>query len=229
MYLKFLGVGAAFNYQTNNNCAYFKVNKTLYVFDMGEKICDKILAMKLLDDVDDIVVLVTHLHSDHIGSLEPFLYWNHFFSKKPVKVFYPLKENLHKLLELTGLDFPFEIYDDYSLIKDIKVEPVVVKHIDGSYGYFIYSKDCNFYYSGDTSILLDRAIVELKEGKIDEMYHEVTVSTNAMIHTHISTLMEKFNLEERKKIVLMHLANEETIRQGKQAGFQIAIEEKVNG
>ena len=102
MYLKFLGVGAAFNYQTNNNCAYFKVNKTLYVFDMGEKICDKILAMKLLDDVNDIVLLVTHLHSDHIGSLEPFLYWNHFFSKKPVKVFYPLKENLHKLLELTG-------------------------------------------------------------------------------------------------------------------------------
>ena len=87
MYLKFLGVGAAFNYFTNNNCAYFKQNGKLYIFDMGEKICDKILALHLLDDVDEIVVLITHLHSDHIGSLEPFLYWIHFFSKKMVKVF----------------------------------------------------------------------------------------------------------------------------------------------
>ena len=120
MFLKFLGVGAAFNYQTNNNCAYLKINKTLYFFDMGEKICDKVLALHLLDDVENIVVLVTHLHSDHIGSLEPFLYWIHFFSKKNVKVFYPLKNNLKTLLQLTGLDFEFEIYDDYSLIKDIK-------------------------------------------------------------------------------------------------------------
>ena len=228
MFLKFLGVGAAFNYQTSNNCAYFKVDKTLFLFDMGEKICDKILAMKLLDDVDNIVVLVTHLHSDHIGSLEPFLYWNHFFSKKPVRVFYPIKGNLHKLLELTGLDFPFEIYNDYSLIKEVKVEPVEVKHIDGSYGYFVYAKDINFYYSGDTSVLLPRAVKELKEGKIGEMYHEVTVSTNAMIHTHISVLEENFNQEERKKIILMHLANQETIDQGLKAGFQIAKEEKLH-
>ena len=229
MYLKFLGVGAAFNYFTNNNCAYFKQNGKLYIFDMGEKICDKILALHLLDDVDEIVVLITHLHSDHIGSLEPFLYWIHFFSKKTVKVFYPLKDNLKKLLQLTGLDFDFEIYNDYSLIKDLKVEPVEVPHIPGSYAYFVYSKEINFYYSGDTSKLLDRAVRELKSGKIDEMYHEVTTSLSAMIHTHISILNNAFNMEERKKITLMHLANEETLNEGKKAGYNIALEEKVHG
>ena len=60
------------------------------------------------------------------------------------------------------------------------------------------------------------------------MYHEVTVSTNAMIHTHISVLEENFNQEERKKIILMHLANQETIDQGLKAGFQIAKEEKLH-
>ena len=61
------------------------------------------------------------------------------------------------------------------------------------------------------------------------MYHEFTTSLNSMIHTHISVLNNAFNMEERKKITLMHLANEETLKEGKKAGYNIALEEKVHG
>lgn len=229
MFLNFLGVGAAFNYLTNNNCAYFKLGKKIYFFDMGEKICDKVLAMHLLDDVDEVNVFVTHLHSDHIGSLEPFLYWIHYFSSKKINIFYPNKDNLHQLLVLTGIDFDFEILDDYSLVKDFKIEPVKVEHINNSYAYFVYMKDFAFYYSGDTSVLLDRAVSEYKSGKINEIYHEVTISLNARIHTHLSVLEKAFSLEERKNVYLMHLANEETVKQGELKGFGIAKEEAIHG
>ena len=41
--LSFLGNGAAFNFNSNNNCAYFIDNNCLYLIDCGEKIFDRIL------------------------------------------------------------------------------------------------------------------------------------------------------------------------------------------
>ena len=80
--LKFLGVGAAYNYRFNNNSAYFIDNKTLYLFDCGEKICDRILKLGLLENVDNVFCFITHLHSDHVGSLEPLMYYLHYIEPK---------------------------------------------------------------------------------------------------------------------------------------------------
>ena len=224
--LKFLGVGAAYNYKFNNNCAYFIENDTLYLFDCGEKICDKILKENLLNNIKKIYCFVTHLHSDHVGSLEPLMYYLHYIDQKEIEVFYPYPKKLKKLLVLMGLMFDFEIYDDFSKVNGIKIEAVRQKHIPGSFGYFVYSKQGNFFYSGDTCIVNKRAVNELKNGKIDTVYHEVTISKESIIHTHISKLEKAFPKEFRNKVYLMHLANAKTIASAKKLGFNICSEIK---
>ena len=221
--LNFLGVGAAFNFKYSNNCAYFIDDTDLCLIDCGERIFDKILQKKILHNIRNIYCIVTHLHSDHIGSLEPMMYYIHDTDIN-LKVFYPKPKRLKQLLILMGIDFDFEIYSDYSIIKNIKIEPVKQKHIFGSYGYFIYSKSQNFFYSGDTCVVNNRAINELKDKKIDYIYHEVTLNKNAKIHTHLTQLENKINFDLRKRVLLMHFSNDETIKQAQKSGFGICSE-----
>jgi ribonuclease BN (tRNA processing enzyme) len=224
--LKFLGVGAAFNIKENNTSAYFIKDKTLYLFDCGEKICDKIIKNNLLEKVDNIYCFITHLHSDHIGSLEALMYYVNDISDQKIYVFYPQKNKLKTLLKLMGVSFDFEIIDDFSKVKSIKIEPVVQKHIPGSYGYFVYTSGFNFFYSGDTCKVNKRAVQELKCGKIDVIYHEFTISLKAKIHTHLSLLTKAIPVDLRNKVYLMHYINKQTKNEGKKAGFCICEEEK---
>ncbi len=210
MKLKFLGDGSAFNYDALNTSAYIKEGDTFYLFDCGESICNRILKLKLLEGVENIYVFITHTHSDHIGSLEALQYYNEVFLKKNFKIFYPDKANLKLLLELTGVDFPFEIYDVPSELEKYRIDYVTQNHIPGSYGYFFYKKDEtgeSFFYSGDASTVNKRAEDELKNGQIDYLFHEVT-DTDSPIHTHISKLEESFPEELRDRVYLMHFSNE---------------------
>ena len=125
-----------------------------------------------------------------------------------------------------GLDFDFEILNDFSLITNFKIEPIKQKHITGSYGYFVYGKDKSFFYSGDTCVVSKRAIMELEQHKIDEIYHEVTISTNSRIHTHISKLEKLIPFQIRKKVFLMHFSNKNTIDTAKKLGFCVCVEQK---
>ena len=224
--LKFLGVGAAFNFKENNTSAYFIKDQTLYLFDCGEKICDKIIKDKLLEKVSDVFCFITHLHSDHIGSLEALMYYVNNISNQKIYVFYPKKNKLTTLLKLMGVDFDFEILDDFSKVKSVTVEPVLQKHIPGSYGYFVYTDEFSFFYSGDTCKVNKRAVQELKCGKIDRIYHEFSISLKAKIHTHLSLLTKSIPVGLRNKVYLMHYIDKRTENEGKKAGFCICEEEK---
>lgn len=218
--LKFLGNGAAFNYNSYNTSAYLIEDRTLILFDCGESICNRLLKLKLLEQVDKIYVFITHLHSDHIGSLEALIYYNEVFLHKEFKIFYPKKNRLKKLLILTGVDFPFDIYDVAPQVGSFTVDYVTQKHIYGSYGYFLYSDDFSFFYSGDTSEVSKRAVAELRIGKIDCVYHEVTL-TDSKIHTHIQKLEKNFEPTLRKKVYLTHFNDDKTIEVCKNKGFSV--------
>ena len=222
--LKFLGVGAAFNYNLNNTSAFFVDSRTLFLFDCAEKICDRILEKQLLNNVDKVYCFITHLHSDHVASLEPLMFYLKYINKKYIYVFYPNPKRLKKLVQLMGIVFDFEIYDNFSLIKEIKIEPVKQKHTIGSFGYFVYTNNKNFFYSGDTSRVNTRAINELKNLQLDLIYHEATLSPNATIHTHLSKLEKAIPYKLRNKVFLMHLPNEEIINVATEKGFNICNE-----
>lgn len=219
MELKFLGDGSAFNVDAYNTCAYFKTEKSLFLLDCGESICNRIIKLGLMKDVDNIYVFITHTHSDHIGSLEAFIYYNEVFLHKNFKIFYPRRRKLKTLLKLTGVDFPFTIYPVPKEVDGVLVDCVVQKHIPGSYGYFFYGKEGGLFYSGDASEVNPRAVAELKEGKIDRVYHEVT-TTGSPIHTHLNKLSACFPEEIRGKVWLMHFENEEMRRACREEKFQ---------
>lgn len=208
MELRFLGNGSAFNVDAYNTCAYFKTEKSLFLLDCGESICNRILKLGLMNDAENIYVFITHTHSDHIGSLEALIYYNEVFLHKNFKIFYPRRGKLKTLLKLTGVDFPFKIYPVPQEVDGIKVDVVTQKHIPGSYGYFFYGKAGACFFSGDASEVNPRCVEELKSGKIDRVYHEVTTS-GSRIHTHLDKLKACFPEELREKVWLMHFENEE--------------------
>ena len=69
MELKFLGRGAAFNPKEGNNSAYFIENNQLFLIDCGENIFERLVENGLLESVESINLMITHTHSDHVGSL----------------------------------------------------------------------------------------------------------------------------------------------------------------
>lgn len=69
MDLQFLGRGASFNPKEGNNSAYFIENRQLFLIDCGESIFERLVENGLLEDVDAINLMITHTHSDHVGSL----------------------------------------------------------------------------------------------------------------------------------------------------------------
>ena len=87
--LKFLGRGSAFNVQEGNTSAYIKENNTLLLIDCGETVFKEILNKNLLDDVKDVHILITHFHSDHVGSLSSLLMYCWYVKKIKCNVYYP--------------------------------------------------------------------------------------------------------------------------------------------
>ena len=91
--LKFIGTGSCFNYKMGNNSAYYIHNvngkKRFILFDCGEDVFHKILNNNLLNEIDEVFVVITHLHSDHVGSLPSFVFYLHFvLNIKPV-IYFP--------------------------------------------------------------------------------------------------------------------------------------------
>lgn len=221
MELKFLGNGSAFNVDAYNTCAYFKTEKSLFLIDCGESICNRILKLGLMDDAENIYVFITHTHSDHIGSLEALIYYNEVFLHKNFRIFYPRRRKLKTLLKLTGVDFPFVIYPIPEQLDGIRIDYTVQKHIPGSYGYFFYGEDEAIFFSGDASEVNPRCVEALKSGEIDRVYHEVTTS-GSRIHTHLDKLKACFPEELRGKVVLMHFENDEVKKLCAREKFQTA-------
>ena len=86
MKLKFLGRGAAFNPKEGNTSAYFIENNQLFLIDCGESIFEKLVELDLLNDIESINLMITHTHSDHIGSLGSLVMYAYYTLKRPLNI-----------------------------------------------------------------------------------------------------------------------------------------------
>lgn len=230
MNTKFLGNGSAFNYSLDNNSMYFYEGRTLFIIDVGEKICSKIVSLNLLDErkIDKVCIIITHMHSDHIGSLEPLLvYIDVFTNIKDVSIIYPNAKELKEYLKIMNYSKDVTIlHDKVNIIDGIEIKACLQKHIPNSYGYFVYGKENRFFYSGDTSSFQNKALDALKEGRIDMIYHEVGLRSSNY-HIGLDELNKFIPLKYRNKVTLMHFENQEIINKGKEFGYLISEEVKV--
>ncbi len=223
MEVKFLGVGSAYSYKDDYTSCYWKDGTVIYFIDMGEKIASKVIELELLNDVSAVNIFITHMHSDHIGSLQTLLsYIAHFTSIEEVALIYPRKDLLESYLKLLNYKTGAKFIDDEAFqLNDLHIEAIPQIHIHDSYGYVIKSKDDGFFYSGDTSVLSLDALDLLKGNVINRIYHEVSINSSPM-HMGIDDLAKLVPPSMRDKFILMHFETDELKEKCSSLGFKIA-------
>lgn len=222
MELLFLGNGDAFNYINGNNSSFFIKDKTLFLFDVGQAIFQKAIYLKLFDNIDNIVIFITHLHLDHIGSLGEAICFVKVFNKdKKLTIVYPHKDKLIDAVKL----YPLNEEDIISSLDgnifgiNFHLEPAI--HIENSYSYFIDDGVTSFYYSGDNSVLNQNALKLLKDNKLDYLYVDVA-PVQSSFHLGYKELKEFIEPKLRNKVYIMHMNSSFDVGKAKEDGFNIA-------
>ena len=244
--LKFIGNGGAFNTKAGNNSAYFELGTELFIIDSGEDVFAKIIKKNLLESKTRVNIFITHLHSDHVGSLGTliaYLYIHVFRGDcSKICVYFP-SDAIGQLLTLQGVSKECytlfinrwdELYiDGYEKQPEYIFEPVNdVKELD-------YNKDSNcysieiclrdefsFYYSGDTNQFAKKLE---NTYAYDVIYHEVTCVKEATAHCHYNTIVEltkDMPVDQKKKITFMHLDEEFDIQKAVEDGFSVSYIEE---
>ncbi len=199
----FLGTGGAFNVSQKNNCAFYKEGDSLLLIDCGESIFEEIVKNNILDGIKNLNILITHFHSDHVGSIGSLLFYTDMLGIK-TNVIFPNKEKMNTLLELFGVT-----NCDYNLLTPVEVDKYKIKEYKvehnnmEAYSYLINIEDKLIYYSGDTKSIPEQVLFLLKNNILDEFYQDIRVDSNPF-HMTVDELNQKIEEKYRAKVNCMH-------------------------
>ena len=235
MELRFLGRGAAFYPIENNNSAYFIEDNNLFLIDCGETVFKELFINNLLKNKKDIYVMITHTHSDHIGSIGTLASFAYHKMNNKIKIIIPNNPDKSKylnyienILEATNCLNKYEFIDETELdnkfnsFKEIRYHKTI--HSDSLTCYAIVFNTNNgyIYYSGDSN---ETSIIEklIHDNKlIDKMYFDVTLNTDPKAHhLNIDKLNATIPNELKDKVYCMHLDSEELIKRINELNLKI--------
>lgn len=230
--LNFLGVGSCFNVQMSNTSAYYIDNDKLILIDCGESVFERIVHENLMDGIKHVDIYITHLHSDHVGSLPSFIFYLKFgFLIKP-NVYFP-SDDIVKFLKLGNV--PDDMYNFIKLTNNPdNLYVIKQKHtiVEEAYGYVMKIGGKWIFYSGDANSfnLICKPVesgfyLEDKNIVVSHIYHDVTRHLNDA-HVNIFELLKHFPRDMRSRVTLMHFDDGKTIEIAKEYGFQIATVKK---
>ena len=197
-FLKFLGRGSMFNVKEGNTSAYWKdiSGKTMILIDCGCTVFGKIDQLNLLRDVENLVILITHAHSDHIGSLSDLLFYCAFVKPSinvQILCHSVTTQLVKQYLDATGTlnalkNYEFQIkqltHGSVSIISDEEKYCNIKFVIDKSHhvvsddvysfnaGILMEFQNTLIYYSGDTQRI---PYDQLLKYKIDQLYVDCAV------------------------------------------------------
>ncbi|WP_238884084.1 MBL fold metallo-hydrolase [Clostridium sp. YIM B02551] len=225
--LKFLGRGSGYHSIEANTSAYIKENKTLLLIDCGETVFKKVLEKNLMDGIEEVHILITHMHSDHIGSLGGFIGFCYWKYKIISKVYFKEKERIKIFLELLGLkdNESFKVVDSNNRIESLSlnVNSKLTKHVKAlnSYSYILkFDIGNSIFYSGDTYETNIDIVDFLKNGNI--VYHDTCIDDSKdNVHTSLRRLCELVPKEYRNQVYCIHIDGENFIEESRRQGFNI--------
>lgn len=233
MELNFLGRGSAFNPKEGNNSAYFIDNNDLYLVDCGENIFERLIDSNILTNINAINLMITHTHSDHIGSLGSLVMYSFYNLHKPVNIILPEKANHLPNIEsvLKGFGCLEGMYNYVSQKKyDGKnktfqsIRYVETDHCDElcCYGLLFTTKDGIVYYSGDTREINNVKALLASGQKIDKIYIDTTSADfPGNVHLYIGVLQSVIPEDLKNHVYCMHLNDDSCIEQAKNLGFNV--------
>lgn len=226
MLLNFIGDGSAFNTKRGNSSAYFVRNDELFLIDCGSDVFAKIKDKEFLTKAKEINIFITHLHSDHVGSLGDLILYSFFILKKKVKIYFPEEYRMKTYLDLVGCTEYYDYYPDYRDWYDEHDWDEVffernnhVKEIP-SYSIIIDFSGVKYFYSGDISNF-DYSEIEC------ESYQEVYIDTCIAdypnnVHTNIHKFAPTVPEYMKDNIYCYHLDNnDELLKIIKGYGFNL--------
>ncbi|WNM50761.1 metal-dependent hydrolase [Staphylococcus phage Alsa_2] len=221
MKLKPLGIGSAFNSQEyGNNSWYFVRKNQVFMIDCGSTIFNT-FKEKGLDKYDSVNVIITHLHTDHVGSLGTLIeYLFYVKGNKPnIITDIHLKKDLRTYLSISGIE-----EDMYNLItnnyedKEVYHSSLGIKFLETdhvpqlqSYSLLIDFWDTKkrVFYSGDSNALPDPLkIFNESELAVDHVYIDYSIN-GSPVHLSTEHALTKLAIWfSGATIHLMHLDND---------------------
>ena len=233
MELKFLGRGSAFNVKEGNTAAYFIEEDQLFLIDCGEDVFAKLKQKSLLGRVRVVNLMITHTHSDHIGSLGSLVLYLYTVLHRPLKIILPDNEEYRKLVRqiLEGFGCIEEMYD---LVLDTQLDDKF-KSFSGvwyvktwhcpeimSFGLIFTTEEGLVYYSGDTKEIKNLHHLLSKGVKIAKAYVDVSsVQKSNGTHLFVGNLAMVVPEILRKRIYCMHFNDESCIQMALDYGFSV--------
>ena len=218
--LKFLGRGSAFNTSEGNTSAFYYLDKDhdhIVFIDCGESTFQRIVEKKLLDNVDRIDIFITHLHSDHAGSLGSLIHYCYFVKNICPTIYYGEPDVMRQYLNIIGV-----LRTEYTMSLDFhnfSFEFIKVPHKENISSFAIKIKlieeeKVDILYTGDTT-----KICLPKEGIV---YHDTCLNDYpGNVHASLKRLIDKIDVSNRKRVYCMHFDCDETITKAKNAGFNV--------
>lgn len=221
--ISFIGNGSCFNTTFGNNSAYYKKEQTLLLIDCGESIFERLMKLEILENVKDVNILITHMHTDHVGSLASLLFFCEYGKGIVPTVIYPEKNIMSQFLTLVGNEPQAYNVIEPRECKKFNIQEIKQQHSNfiNAYGYILELDGKRIYYSGDTKVIPEDIIKDFKENKFDEFYQDVS-RYETPAHMNLETLAKLFNENQRSKITCMHFDDEITRTKAECLGFDIS-------
>lgn len=189
-----LGCGGAFAPELGNSSfLLWKKDGSAILFDCGGDVFAKLKAKDCLHAID--IVVMSHFHGDHAGSLDTLIYWSYFIQHKTLKVV--TAQRAAAINFLKAIDPQLITMVEFSE-GDSNILLKVVDHCE-KITYSCCAQIGEVFISGDTKTALinDESPICLHEVCFGAKYPN-------MVHTHYDDLLLSLNKDQKAKYWLYH-------------------------
>ena len=236
--LKFIGRGSAFNTKEGNTSAYeITEQKQLILLDCGEDVFHKIKPVIDNNDIEQMYIFISHLNSDHCGSLSSLLFYLHYVKKNINYTVICGEDNYYDLKQLLILQGNKDQVSNLTTLSEWEgsidfeegsIFSIKVNHIEdmNCYGFIVTNKNKELaYYSGDSNEISKLVLDNLD--KFTVIYQDTCLADyEGNVHLSLRKLCELIPKEHRGKVYCMHLDCNELIEKAKLEGFNVVEVDK---